>query len=110
MGRNIREQDPETAWFLNKKPNQVQREAASSNIEEIYMNSTGNTTMLTVSSFLERIKNHLKSGHHTTHSLKSYLSDQIGFAGAEMRVCMWNNLINSLQYPLVRETQRTSKV
>lgn len=34
--------------FLNKKQNKAQRVSAFSNIEEMYMNSTENTTMLTV--------------------------------------------------------------
>lgn len=57
MGGNTREGDPEIVWFLNKKQNQVQRGAAFSDIEEVYTNSMGNTTMLTVpaeSGFLER--------------------------------------------------------
>lgn len=48
MRGNIREGNPETVWFLNKKQNQAQKLAAFSNIEEMYTNSRGNTTMLTV--------------------------------------------------------------
>jgi len=75
VGENIRAGDPARVWFLNKKQNQPQRVAAFSNIEEMDMNSTENTTMHTVpaeSGFLERGKKSQKSRwHHIIHSLKN---------------------------------------